>query len=56
MPAGEAEQISPRKDRLRPFSCGEIACILMKKLVDSIELRLDQGESMHSSSAFLKEC
>ena len=54
MPACEAEQIGLGKDTGRPFRLGEIVSALMKKLVDSIELRLYQGDSMHRYSAFLK--
>jgi hypothetical protein len=54
MPECEAEQIGLGKDTGRPFRLGEIVSARMKKQMDSIELRLYQGDSMHRYSAFLK--
>jgi len=53
MPEREAEQIGPGEGTGRPFGLGEIVSARMKKLVDSIELRLYQGGSVHICSAFL---
>ncbi|MDQ6660641.1 MAG: hypothetical protein M3Z24_06710 [Chloroflexota bacterium] len=54
MPEREAEQIGLGEGTGRPFGLGEIVSARMKKLVDSIELRLYQGDSVHTYSAFLK--
>ena len=53
MPERETGQISPGEGTGRPFGLAEIISARMKKLVDSIELRLYQGGCLHMCSAFL---
>src|SRR5260370_6662449 len=47
MPERETGQIGPGEGTGRPFGLGEIIGARMKKLVDSIELRLYHGGSVH---------
>src|SRR5713226_2781799 len=53
MPERETGQIGPGEGTGRPFGLGGRRSARMKKLVDSIELRLYQGGSVHRCSASL---